>query len=116
MRLTDAAPSASRRSWPNRKADRGRARGVKKRRLRWHGLYRWNSESAAKFDEVVENKGVKLLIDPKRCCFLLAARDVFKVDKLSSTFSVQQPEPDLGLRLRHRAAHAGLRSGRCRRH
>src|SRR4029078_1351986 len=42
------------------------------------------AESAAKFDEVVEDKGVKLLIDPKAVLFLLGTEMDFKVDKLSS--------------------------------
>ena len=57
-------------------------------------------------------RACKLLIDPKAVLFLLGTEMDFKVDKLSSTLRVQQPEPDLGLRLRRvRAAHAGRRSG-----
>src|SRR5256885_1878618 len=44
------------------------------------------AESAQKFDEVVEDKGVKILIDPKAVLFLLGTEMDFKVDKLSSTF------------------------------
>ena len=58
-------------------------------------------------DEVVEDKGVKLLIDPKAVLFLLGTEMDFKVDKLSAELRVQQSEPDLGLRLRRvGAAHA----------
>jgi iron-sulfur cluster assembly protein len=46
---------------------------------------------AAKFDEVVEDKGVKLLIDPKAVLFLLGTEMDFKVDKLSSTFVFNNP-------------------------
>ena len=49
------------------------------------------AESAAKFDEVVEDKGVKLLIDPKAVLFLLGTEMDFKVDKLSSTFVFNNP-------------------------
>jgi len=49
------------------------------------------AESAAKFDEVVEDKGVKLLIDPKAVMFLLGTEMDFKVDKLSSTFVFNNP-------------------------
>jgi iron-sulfur cluster assembly protein len=45
----------------------------------------------AKFDEVVEDKGVKLLIDPKAVLFLLGTEMDFKVDKLSSTFVFNNP-------------------------
>ena len=49
------------------------------------------AEIAAKFDEVVEDKGVKLLIDPKAVLFLLGTEMDFKVDKLSSTFVFNNP-------------------------
>ena len=49
------------------------------------------AESVAKFDEVVEDKGVKLLIDPKAVLFLLGTEMDFKVDKLSSTFVFNNP-------------------------
>ena len=49
------------------------------------------AESVAKFDEVVEDKGVKLLIDPKAVMFLLGTEMDFKVDKLSSTFVFNNP-------------------------
>src|SRR6201995_1098892 len=49
------------------------------------------AEEAAKFDEVVEDKGVKLLIDPKAVLFLLGTEMDFKVDKLSSTFVFNNP-------------------------
>jgi len=44
-----------------------------------------------KLDEVVEDKGVKLLIDPKAVLFLLGTEMDFKVDKLSSTFVFNNP-------------------------
>jgi iron-sulfur cluster assembly protein len=46
---------------------------------------------AAKFDEVVEDKGVKLLIDPKAVLFLLGTEMDFKIDKLSSQFVFNNP-------------------------
>src|ERR1700759_964334 len=46
---------------------------------------------AAKFDEVIEDKGVKLLIDPKAVLFLLGTEMDFKVDRLSSTFVFNNP-------------------------
>lgn len=42
-------------------------------------------------DEVVEDKGVKLLIDPKAVLFLLGTEMDFKVDKLSSGFVFNNP-------------------------
>jgi iron-sulfur cluster assembly protein len=49
------------------------------------------AESAAPNDEIVEDKGVKLLIDPKALLFLLGSRMDFKVDKLSSSFVFDNP-------------------------
>ena len=42
-------------------------------------------------DEVVEDKGVRLLIDPKAVLFLLGTEMDFKVDKLSSGFVFNNP-------------------------
>ncbi len=49
------------------------------------------AESVTPLDEVVEDKGVKVLIDPKAVLFLLGAEMDFKVDKLSSTFTFRNP-------------------------
>jgi len=49
------------------------------------------AESAAKFDEVVEDKGIKLLIDPKAVLFLLGTEMDFQTTKLSSQFVFNNP-------------------------
>ena len=49
------------------------------------------AESASPLDEVVEDKGVRLLIDPKAVLFLLGSQMDFKVDRLSATFSFANP-------------------------
>src|SRR3974390_106555 len=49
------------------------------------------AESAQALDEVVEDKGVKLLIDPKAVLFLLGTEMDFQVDKLSSGFVFRNP-------------------------
>ena len=49
------------------------------------------AENAAPHDEIVEEKGVKVLIDPKAVLFLLGAEMDFKVDRLSSTFTFRNP-------------------------
>ena len=49
------------------------------------------AEAVAANDEVVEDKGVKLLIDPKALLFLLGAQMDFKVDKLSASFVFRNP-------------------------
>jgi iron-sulfur cluster assembly protein len=42
-------------------------------------------------DEIVEDKGVRILIDPKAVLFLLGTQMDFKTDKLSSGFVFQNP-------------------------
>jgi len=42
-------------------------------------------------DEVVEDKGVKLLIDPKAVLFLLGTEMDFRTEKLSSQFVFNNP-------------------------
>ena len=49
------------------------------------------AEGAEKFDEVVEDKGARVLIDPKAILFLLGTRMDFKRDKLSSGFVFENP-------------------------
>jgi iron-sulfur cluster assembly protein len=49
------------------------------------------AEEIGKLDEVIEDKGVKLLIDPKAVLFLLGTEMDFKTDKLSSTFVFNNP-------------------------
>jgi iron-sulfur cluster assembly protein len=48
-------------------------------------------DSVGPTDEVVEDKGVKLLIDPKAVLFLLGTEMDWKVDKLSSQFVFNNP-------------------------
>ena len=47
--------------------------------------------SRDKFDEVVEDKGVSILIDPKAILFLLGTEMDYKVDKLASQFVFNNP-------------------------
>jgi len=49
------------------------------------------AESAQPHDEVVDDKGVKLLIDPKAVLFLLGTEMDFRVDKLTSGFVFNNP-------------------------
>src|SRR3954453_20552248 len=92
MRLTDAA--ADRIKAIMAKADKpfaGVRVGVKNGG--WAGMAypREYSQESTKFDEGVEDKGVKLLIYPKAVPFLLGTQMDFKVDKLSSTFVFNNP-------------------------
>ena len=49
------------------------------------------AEDVAKTDEVVEDKGVRVLIDPKAVLFLLGTEMDYKTDKLSAQFVFNNP-------------------------
>jgi iron-sulfur cluster assembly protein len=49
------------------------------------------AEDVKKNDEVVEDKGVKILIDPKAVLFLLGTEMDWKTEKLSSQFVFNNP-------------------------
>ena len=49
------------------------------------------AEDVAKTDEVVEDKGVRVLIDPKAVLFLLGTQMDYKTDKLSAQFVFNNP-------------------------
>lgn len=49
------------------------------------------AEAVLPTDEIVEDKGVKLLIDPKAVLFLLGTEMDYKTDKLSAQFIFNNP-------------------------
>jgi iron-sulfur cluster assembly protein len=49
------------------------------------------AEQANPLDEVIEDKGVRIMIDPKAILFLLGTEMDFKSDKLSSQFVFNNP-------------------------
>jgi iron-sulfur cluster assembly protein len=49
------------------------------------------AEETAPHDEIIEDKGVRVLIDPKAVLFLLGTRMDFKIDRLSSGFVFINP-------------------------
>jgi iron-sulfur cluster assembly protein len=49
------------------------------------------AEDVSPLDEVIEDKGVKVLIDPKAVLFLLGSRMDYRTDKLSSGFVFENP-------------------------
>jgi iron-sulfur cluster assembly protein len=49
------------------------------------------AERVEPLDEVIEDKGVKVLIDPKAVLFLLGAEMDFKADRLGSSFTFHNP-------------------------
>ena len=49
------------------------------------------AEKISPLDEVIEEKGVRLLVDPKAVLFLLGTEMDYKVDKLSAQFIFNNP-------------------------
>ena len=49
------------------------------------------AESAGPFDEVVEDKGVRILVDPKAVMFLLGTEMDYKREKLAARFIFTNP-------------------------
>ena len=49
------------------------------------------ADEVKKSDEIVEDKGVKVLVDPKAVLFLLGTEMDFKVDKMAATFVFNNP-------------------------
>ena len=49
------------------------------------------AETINPLDEIVEDKGVRILIDPKAVLFLLGTEMDYKVDKLSAQFVFNNP-------------------------
>ncbi len=49
------------------------------------------AQAVGPLDEVIEDKGVKVLIDPKAVLFLLGAEMDFRSDRLGSSFTFSNP-------------------------
>ncbi len=92
MRLTDAA--AERIKAVMAKADRPITAvrvGVKNGGCAGMSYTMEYAENLDPRDEVVEDKGVRILIDPKAVLFLLGTEMDYKVDKLSAQFVFNNP-------------------------
>jgi iron-sulfur cluster assembly protein len=92
MRLTEAA--AERIKAVMAKADRPIAAirvGVKNGGCAGMSYFMEYAENVDKLDEVIEDKGVRILIDPKAVLFLLGTEMDYKVDKLASQFVFNNP-------------------------
>ena len=49
------------------------------------------ADAVGPYDEVIEDKGVKVLVDPKATLFLLGTRMDYRADKLSAGFVFENP-------------------------
>ena len=92
MTLTDAA--AERVKQLMAKADKpiiGLRVGVKAQGCSGMSYFVEYAEDKKKFEEVVEDKGVTLLIDPAATMFLIGSEMDYKEDKLQSGFTFTNP-------------------------
>jgi iron-sulfur cluster assembly protein len=92
VRLTDAA--AERIKAVMAKADRPIAAvrvGVKNGGCAGMSYTMDYAENIDPLDEIVEDKGVRILIDPKAVLFLLGTEMDYKIDKLSAQFVFNNP-------------------------
>ena len=92
MRLTDAA--AERIKAVMAKAERPIAAvrvGVKNGGCAGMAYTMEYAETVNPLDEVIEDRGVRILIDPKAVLFLLGTEMDYKVDKLSAQFVFNNP-------------------------
>ena len=91
MTLTDAAADRIRQVMAGKPGVVGLRLGVKNGGCAGQEYTMAWAETQDRFDEVVEDKGVKILIDPKAILFLLGTEMDFQVDRLSSRFVFNNP-------------------------
>jgi iron-sulfur cluster assembly protein len=92
MRLTEAAADRIKAVMAN--ADRpiaGIRVGVKNGGCAGMSYFMEYANAANPHDEVVEDKGVCILVDPKAVLFLLGTEMDYKIDKLSAQFTFNNP-------------------------
>lgn len=92
MRLSDAAAARIREILA--KADRplaGVRVGVRNSGCAGMSYTMEYAEQASASDEIVEDKGVRLLIDPKAVLFLLGTEMDYRIDKLAAQFVFNNP-------------------------
>ena len=92
MRLTDAAADRIKAVMAN--ADRPIAAvrvGVKNGGCAGMAYTMEYADKIEPLDEVIEDKGVRILVDPKAVLFLLGTEMDYKVDKLSAQFVFKNP-------------------------
>ena len=91
MTLTDAAAERIRQVMAGKPGVLGLRLGVKNGGCAGMEYTMTWAETQDRFDEVVEDKGVKVLIDPKAILFLLGTEMDYQIDKLASKFVFNNP-------------------------
>src|ERR1700690_4087036 len=92
MRLTDAAAERIKAVMANAERPIAAVRvGIKNGGCAGMSYFMEYAEAAGPLDEVVEDKGVRILVDPKAVLFLLGTEMDYKVDKLAGQFTFNNP-------------------------
>lgn len=91
LTLTDAAAERVREIMAGRPEVAGIKIGVKKGGCAGMEYTITWADSVGKFDEVIEDKGAKVIVDPAAVLYLLGTEMDWKVDKLASQFVFKNP-------------------------
>lgn len=91
MTLTDAAAERIRALMANKPDAVGLRVGLKKGGCAGMEYSMSWAEKQDKFDEVIEDKGVRVLIEPTAVMYLLGTEMDYQVDKMSSQFVFNNP-------------------------
>jgi iron-sulfur cluster assembly protein len=92
MRLTDAAADRIKAVMANAEGPIAAVRvGVRNGGCAGMSYFMEYAEKINPLDEVIEDKGVRMLIDPKAVMFLLGTEMDYKVEKLSAQFTFKNP-------------------------
>jgi iron-sulfur cluster assembly protein len=92
MRLTEAAADRIKTVMANAARPIAAVRvGVKNGGCAGMSYFMEYAEAINPLDEVIEEKGVRILVDPKAVLFLLGTEMDYKVDKLSAQFTFNNP-------------------------
>jgi iron-sulfur cluster assembly protein len=92
MRITDAAAQRVREIIENsEKPIVGVRVGVKNAGCAGMSYTMDFAEDVGRFDEVVDDKGVKILVDPKAVMFLLGTEMDYRIEKMSAGFVFNNP-------------------------
>lgn len=91
LSLTDAAASRVKALMSNRPGVKGLKIGVKKGGCAGMEYTMSWAEEVGKFDEVIEEKGAVVIVDPGAILYLIGTEMDYKTDKLSSQFVFNNP-------------------------
>lgn len=91
LTLTDAAAERVREIMAGKPEVAGLKIGIKKGGCAGMEYTLTWAESVGKYDEVVEEKGVKVIVDPSAVLYLLGTEMDWKVDKLAAQFVFNNP-------------------------